>query len=219
MPEIVTLKGTGDGVVMKIGSAAIFSDVIDAITEKIRANRNFFRGTYKVYIESVTPLPKSDIIRLRSVIDTFLPDCEVIYKEPGTVSNYTSEQKKQEGRSVAIKGATETATVYEKDIEDGEHLRVVGNLVIIGNVKKNATVTAGGNIIVLGDIYGTVRAGYRDNKNAYIAYRNLSGGEISVSSYAYNEDMYPVQASEDLTGCVVKKAQLIKNSIFISKFL
>jgi len=219
MPEIVSLKGTGDGVIIKIGSAAMFSDVIDAITEKIRANRSFFRGNYKVYIESVTPLPKSDIIRLRSVIDTFLPDCEVIYREPGVVQNYTSEQKKTEARSVSIKGAAETATVYEKDIEDGEHLRVVGNLVVIGDVGKNATVTAGGNVIILGDIYGCVRAGYRDRKDAYIAFKNLSDGEISIANYTYSENMYPMQSSEDLTECSLKKAQLIKNSIFISKFL
>ncbi len=217
MADIISLKGCGDGVVLKISSSAIFSDVAEAIAEKIKANRSFFRGNYKVYIESISPLSKSDIIRLKSVIDTYLPDCEVIYKEPGVVENYTSSERKSPKRGNVNK--TQSATVYERDIEAGEHLRVVGNAVILGSVSANGAVTAGGSVVVLGDISGCVRAGYRVNEDAYVIFRTLSGGEIYIANSTLSEERYKLKSLDLVPEDALKKAHLIKNSIEVGIFL
>ena len=217
--EIITLKGTGDGVIIKIAKADNFKDVIDAITEKIRSNRKFFSGNCNVYIESAEPLSKSDIIRLKSIIDTFLPECDVTYREPGRVDKYTAVKKKEEKTLISKKGAVETATVHEGNVKENEHLRVVGNAVIIGEVEPNALVTAGGNVIVLGKISGCVRSGYPFNKEAYIIFKDIDGGEISIGDIVYNDSVYKLKKTENMSEFPLKKAHLINNSIFISNFL
>ena len=216
--EIITLKGTGDGVIIRIVRTDNFKEVTDAIAEKIRSNRRFFNGNCNVYIESIEPLSKSDIIRLKSIIDTFLPDCNVTYREPGRVDKYNNA-KKEEKTLISKKKPVETATVYEGDVKENEHLRVVGNAVVIGNVEKNAVVTAGGNVIVLGSIYGCVRAGYPFEKESYIVFKDIDDGEISIGDIVYNDSAYKLKNTDNFTDFPLKKAHLINNSIFIAKFL
>jgi len=216
--EAITLKGNGDGVIIRIARTDDFKAVTDAIAEKIRSNRRFFSGNCNVYIESVEALSKSDIIRLKSMIDTFLPDCDVTYREPGRIDKYNNS-KKEEKTLISKKKPVETATVYEGNVKENEHLRVVGNAVVIGNVEKNALVTAGGNIIVLGNIYGCVRAGYPYKKEAYIVFKEIEDGEISIGDIAYNDSTYKLKNTDNFADFPLKKAHLINNSIFIAKFL
>ncbi len=217
--NVISLKGTGDGVVIRIANTEPFGAVTDAIAEMIRSNRKFFRGNCRVYFESEAPLSKSDIIRLKSVIDTFLPDCEVTYREPGKIDRYGKSKEKEEKNPLKSKGAVETATVYEGDVHEGEHLRAVGNVVIIGNVHEGGAVTAGGSAIVLGDICGTVRCGYPYNEKSYVIFRNLNDGEIVIGEKAYNGGRYGSVDLEKMPTDSLKKAHLINNSIFIMKFL
>ena len=217
--EIITLKGTGDGVIIKIIKADNFKEVTDAITEKIRSNRKFFSGNCNVYIESAEQLSKSDMIRLKSIIETFLPDCDVTYREPGKIEKYNRTVKKEEKNLINKKKPVETATIHEGDIKENEHLRVVGNAVILGNVEKNALVTAGGNVIVLGEIYGCVRAGYPYSAESYIVFKGIEDGEISIGDIVYDDSMYRLKNTENFMDFPLKKAHLINNSIFITKFL
>ncbi len=219
--EFVSLKGTGDGVVVRVSGGKETGEVIRIIVDKIRENRSFFRGCCNVYIESETLLTKSDEIRLKSVIDTFLPECTVIYRAPGHNDKkmYDGQSKKARYNTIVSKGAVETASVYEGDIHAYEHFRVVGNALIIGNVEEKAIVTAGGNVTVLGNISGDVRAGYPDNPEAYILFNELMGGELFIGQNTYKNDIYNMQNNEENDKKGLKKAQSINNSIFIMKFL
>lgn len=219
--EFVSLKGTGDGVIVRVSAGKETGEIIRIIADKIRENRNFFRGCCNVYIESETRLTKSDEIRLKSVIDTFLPECTVIYRSPGQNDKKMSDGQSKNGRynTIVSKGAMETAAVYEGNIESYEHFRVVGNALIIGNVEEKAIVTAGGNVTVVGNISGDVRAGYPDNENAYIIFNDFLAGELFIGQNTYKKGAYNMQNNEEYNEKGLKKAQSINNSIFIMKFL
>lgn len=219
--ELVSLKGTGDGVIIRIYSGGDTGDISHCIADKIRQNRNFFRGCCNIYIESEAELSRSDEIRLKSIIDTFLPECSVTYRSPGKNDRRVQGRVAQTESYTILssKGAVETASVYEGDIGAYQHFRVVGNALIIGNVCEKAKVTAGGNVIVLGDIYGDVRAGYPDNDKAYIVFKNADTGELSIGRNAYKSDTYNMQKHEECEENTLKKAQSINNSIFIINFL
>lgn len=79
--EIIKLKGTGDGIKMYLDKDAPFAELLNAVTERLKAWRSFF-GTGHCHMYFVgRKLDKSDMLRLEAVVKAQLPESTVIYGE------------------------------------------------------------------------------------------------------------------------------------------
>ncbi len=72
---------------------------------------------------------------------------------------------------------------YRGILRSGQKIEVDGSFVILGDVNPGAQIIAGGNVVVLGSLKGTVYAGYPDDSNAIVAALNMEPMQIQIGEY------------------------------------
>lgn len=78
-----------------------------------------------------------------------------------------------------------TATYYKGSIRSGQKLDFGAGIIILGDVNQGASVTARGNIIVIGSLFGSVTAGSNKNNKAFVVALDMKPEKISVGEYTY----------------------------------
>ena len=92
---------------------------------------------------------------------------------------------------------------YRGTLRSGQKIEVDGSIVILGDINPGAQIIAGGNVVVLGCLKGTVHAGYPDDKNAFVAALMMEPMQIQIGSY--------IARSPDQRGKSTKKNVRRKN--------
>ena len=74
-----------------------------------------------------------------------------------------------EGEVQTIKHSSEsTGIFYRGTLRSGQTLEAEDSLVIVGDVNPGAKVIAGGNIVIIGTLYGSVIAGSKNKTDAFV---------------------------------------------------
>ena len=84
---------------------------------------------------------------------------------------------------------SQTGQFYRGTLKRGDCLESEASIVIIGNVDHGARVTAKGNVIVLGELKGTVTAGVSGNPQAVVLALDMAPLQIRIGdlSSRFNE--------------------------------
>ena len=77
--------------------------------------------------------------------------------------------------------ADNTGMFYRGTLRSGQTLETKDTLVIIGDVNPGATVIAGGNIIVIGALKGSVAAGSNGNYNSFVMALSMEPMQIQIA--------------------------------------
>lgn len=244
--EIINLKGTGDGVKIYLSADASFSELLNALQDKLRAWRKFFgTGHCNMYFIG-RELNKSDILRLEAVVRALLPECTILYGDKKTIGDTVKlpeELVKEMSQPVPEPEAdTEEPKINPEEIREFEEIREVvttnfkssrarfyegivkpgrvvesdGHLILVGNVERGGTLVANGNIIVMGSVMGSVQAGCLGSREAYIIAMDMRPSELRIA--------HVVQKYENVMDNITnfsapKRAFLTNNEICIDDFL
>lgn len=71
---------------------------------------------------------------------------------------------------------------YRGTLRSGQKIEVDGSIVILGDINPGAQIIAGGNVVVLGCLKGTVFAGYPEDKNAFVASLMMEPMQIQIGN-------------------------------------
>ncbi len=71
---------------------------------------------------------------------------------------------------------------YRGTLRSGQRIRVDGSIVILGDINPGAQVIAGGNVVVLGCLRGTVYAGYPEDEGSLVAALMMDPMQIQIGS-------------------------------------
>lgn len=74
----------------------------------------------------------------------------------------------------------ESAHIIMDSIASDENFHTDNSVVILGDIRDGGVVTAVGNIICYGSIYGEAHAGCEGNSDCYIVAGSYEGGDISI---------------------------------------
>ena len=74
-----------------------------------------------------------------------------------------------------------TGMFYKGTLRSGQTLETKSSLVIIGDVNPGATVIAGGNIIVIGALKGSVAAGSNGNYHSFVIALSMEPMQIQIA--------------------------------------
>lgn len=209
--EIITLKGTGDGVRIYLSENSTISDITGSLYEKLRQFRKFFGdGHCNIYFAG-RELAPSDKMRLEAIVSAMLPESTVNYgerkkvrendalektlelpseiKEEAAIENDAdSETFKEIKEVVTTNFKSSRARFYEGVVREGTRVESDGHLVLVGDVEKGGTVTAAGNIVVFGSLKGRAHAGCMGSDSAYVIALDMTPEDIKISSaHAYYE--------------------------------
>ena len=230
--EHLLLKGTAQGVKMILNENSSIMEILEALHEKVRSSRNFFKGKCNVIICG-RELSSSDKIRIISVMRTVLPEAEVIFGDVPHKNHTkagerfieklaeTAEESKQQlrphryehtGEIKEIMPAKLNMRFYDSTVKNGEMLKVNGDVFIFGNVERDAFVYAVGSIYIFGTLEGSVYAGINGNDEAKVAAVVFRPKQLSISNAT-------IDIGENMQENVPEIAILTNGTIFIDEFL
>lgn len=107
--------------------------------------------------------PKSELVEV-----TEMPDITEDLSELKTMENLPEK-------------ADNTGMFYKGTLRSGQTLETKDSLVIIGDVNPGATVIAGGNIVIIGALKGSVAAGSTGNTNAFVMALSMEPIQIQIA--------------------------------------
>lgn len=86
---------------------------------------------------------------------------------------------------------------FRESLRDNRRLEVPGNIIILGDVSGGSAVVAGGDIIVMGGLYGEAHCGMDQRPGHFIAALELSPDDISVCGIHLDDEgrgKWPIKA-------------------------
>jgi len=139
---------------------------IESIKEEIknRIKGKLFEGGYFI-IENSEELPKGWI----SELESFLKDMNL---ESIRKIGVHSKKKKQEGKDRLL--------VVDRSLRSGQKVEHNGDILVLGDVNKDAEVVAVGNIIIMGALRGIAIAGALGDENAVVVALRMEPQQIRI---------------------------------------
>ena len=165
LENIVIFKGGRDGIVVILDEEASFQDIKTIFIQKLQDAKSFFSGakvTIRFRGKILTKEQQDELIVLLSgqnILNiSFIHDFENDHRE---VETYKDTMVEELENWYARENAYDTSmTKYHVGIlRSGQCLEYQGSIVILGDVNPGARISAGGNVVVLGSLKGTVHAG------------------------------------------------------------
>lgn len=210
--QLVTIKGTKDGITLHLNDTCSYGDLLQEIDEKLSASQ---------YDNSDNPLI-SVHVKIGNRFLTPEQDDELrtlIRKKKNLVVDTIDSQVVSVEEALEWKRNNEIVSVA-KTVRSGQVLEVKGDLLLIGDVNAGATIIAGGNIFVMGALRGIAHAGYYGNKNAIIAASLMKPMQLRICDvmnrapdHTYPEDGNEMECAyiDDENHIVVDRIQLLSH--------
>ena len=147
---MVTLKGSPKGIMILIEDAT--SDIApEELREKLSECASFFKEeSLDVFITS-TSLTDIEVYELQGIVEEVLNGTKVNFID------HVPKMLPKQHSALDDLGADEGVTKFIRTkITAGEVVEYENNIIIIGDVEKGAEIISGGNVFVMGSLYGSV---------------------------------------------------------------
>lgn len=186
MHNAVVIKSSKAGMTVILDTDLPFGELLEAIGKKFRESARFWGSvqmtltlegrelTAAQEFAIVDTITKNSQIEVLCLLDT---DAERIERCEKALNDKLMELNSQTGQ------------FYRGTLKRGDCLESEASIVIIGNVDHGARVTAKGNVIVLGELKGTVTAGVSGNPQAVVLALDMAPLQIRIGdlSSRFNE--------------------------------
>ena len=186
MHNAVVIKSSKAGMTVILDPDLPFGELLEAIGKKFRESARFWGSvqmtltlegrelTAAQEFAIVDTITKNSQIEVLCLLDT---DAERIERCEKALNDKLMELNSQTGQ------------FYRGTLKRGDCLESEASIVIIGNVDHGARVTAKGNVIVLGELKGTVTAGVSGNPPAVVLALDMAPLQIRIGdlSSRFNE--------------------------------
>lgn len=172
--QLVTIKGTKEGLSIFIDEACSFEEAMADLQEKINAIRpKEYEPIVSVHVKLGNRyLLESQEKELREILNHksrfYIEsiDSNVILKEDALKWKENSEIK-----------------AVRKIVRSGQVLEITGDLLLIGDVNPGGKVVSTGNVYILGNLYGIAHAGAAGDRKAIIAASYMKPTQLRIADY------------------------------------
>src|SRR5438034_5857979 len=189
----VAIKGTRNGLLLTLEPETPFSELLNALSDRLAEAPGFFRGASLALDTSRRMLRMSERTQLEDLLAHYqmsVTSLEQVtpankYAEAGTVSS-----NDMASNTVTMSEILETQrdpretddTLFlRRTIRSGQAVHHASNIVILGDVNPGAEIVAGGDIIVWGVLRGMVHAGYPDDESACVCSLQLAPVQLRIA--------------------------------------
>jgi len=167
--SLVTIKGTKDGLVLRLDDQCAYADLLEelgrktkdpglegAVEVKIHTGHRYCSDTaMKEIIQTVQAAGQLRVSKIQSDVIT-MEECNQRIRE-------------------------QQSETYIGIVRSGQEVRAEGDLVVIGDVNPNGHVSAAGSIYILGRLKGKAHAGNTGNREAVIAASWLEATHLIIA--------------------------------------
>lgn len=169
----VTIKGTKDGLLLRLDDTCSFSDLLKEVEEKLFSHSKLIDDSHEVSVRIHTGnrlLSEDQEKRLRDLLS---PEKKLV------IASIDSNVilKEEANRIKKERGLTIVSTI----VRSGQVLNIIGDLLLIGDVNPGGKVMASGNIFILGRLKGMAHAGTNGDEEAVICAAMMSPTQIRIA--------------------------------------
>jgi septum site-determining protein MinC len=207
----VSIKGTRSGLRLRLEPETPFSELLNALADRLAESPSFFRGASLAVDTSHRALRTSERMQLEDLLALYQMSVTSTDSGPlGSGTDHTHDQRSdtptgsgrdrhttlplhqpdppQRGAITQDMGhvprdarESEDTLFLRRTIRSGQAIHHPSNVVVLGDVNPGAEIVAGGDIIVWGVLRGMVHAGYPDNENALVCSLQLAPVQLRIA--------------------------------------
>jgi|PlaIllAssembly_1097288.scaffolds.fasta_scaffold503343_2 septum site-determining protein MinC len=192
MTELVTIRGTSEGLIITLGPGS-FDTVVGDMEERLAARASFFRGG-RVALRvgdrsmSVDQLQTIGAILERLgmtlwAVDGDHPATHVAARELELEVDLRPSAPPTTATSEPIPLEEMAGIVVRRTLRSGQAVHYPGHVTLIGDVNPGAEIVAGGDIIVWGRLRGNAHAGAMGDEQAVICALQMQPNQIRIGSH------------------------------------
>lgn len=165
----VTIKGVKDGLLFLLDDSCTFDQLIADLTHKLeKTHHNILTGPLihifvKLGNRQATEEEKEQI---RAIIGS---------RGNLLIQSIESEQDKKEAEQ------SSSIQMMKSIVRSGQVLHIDGNLLLMGDVNPGGTVTATGDIYIMGSLRGMAHAGCDGNEKAIISASHMKPTQLRIA--------------------------------------
>jgi septum site-determining protein MinC len=172
--QLVTIKGTREGLILFIDETCSFNEAITELHDKINSSKPkpdepIVSVTVKLgnrYLKTEQEERLREIISTKNRFEIYTIESDVVLKEDALRWKENSEVK-----------------IVNRIIRSGQVLNITGDLLLIGDVNPGGKVVATGNVYVMGNLYGIAHAGVNGDHNTFIIASYMKPTQLRIANY------------------------------------
>ena len=186
MRNAVVIKSSKAGMTVILDPELPFDELLDAIGKKFRESDRCWGS-----VQTTLTLEGRDLTAAQefAIVDTITKNSQIEVLCLLDTDAERIERCEKALNDKLMELNSQTGQFYRGTLKRGDCLESEASIVIIGNVDHGARVTAKGNVIVLGELKGTVTAGVSGNPQAVVMALDMAPLQIRIGdmSSRFNE--------------------------------
>ena len=208
--DLVSIKGTRNGLVIVLDSNREFEEIKNTLLSKMESARGFFKGAKFSLFQGYRDIPQQQKNELENICRQYglVPSTE----EQEAVRNSFAAGPGRQAAVLQQSGAGEPALMVRRSLRCGQRVSYKGHIIVLGDVHPGAEVSSGGNVLVMGSCRGIVHAGAEGNCTAKVIALQLAPTVLSIAGRRYA----PEAADQIPAGCRI--ARLAGQEIVFEKY-
>lgn len=178
MANLVSIKSLKDGLSIKLDGTADFSEIYTELCDKFRESAKFF-GEAKVVITFEGRELSGD--EEQALIDGITLNSNLTVLCVIGKDDEKNERFLRASNTFVNSGDTTDGQYYRGTLRAHENLETDTSIIILGDVNPGASVTSKGNIVILGTLYGTAKAGSGGNKGSFVITLDMKSARVEIA--------------------------------------
>lgn len=179
MSDAVILKSNKYGLTLNLDSTVSFEELVRAICQKFAQSRDFFGTTTMVLETTGRELSAEEAMVIIQAIE-LNSDIKITLIHEN--NEYKDTRMKNQIDRFYTDEIFENAKIIRGSIIKEDKVVSDSSVIVLGDVKSKASISARGNIIVMGSLDGSAYAGYPSNTGTYIVAGHLNSNDIHIGS-------------------------------------
>jgi septum site-determining protein MinC len=199
----VTIKGTKDGLILLLDDQCSFETILEELYDKLTADSGQLLNGPVISVKVKAGnrhVSAHQENKLREVLKQ-KENLIVESIESNVITKEEAEERRRDSQVVTV----------SKIVRSGQVLDIQGDLLLVGDVNPGGTVTATGNIYILGALKGIAHCGSNGNEEAIIAASVMKPSQLRIAHHINRApDSYPEIGNEMEFAYISKEEQQIR---------
>lgn len=176
--EAVMLKGNKAGIRIVLDDKLSFEELLAEVVQKFQSNADFL-GSNQVAIafDGRELSEEEEAILLHTIQEN--SKLQVVCVIDEDAEREALYERSLQERLMAIN--SNSGQFFKGNLRSGQVMEFETSIIILGDVNVGAQVVSTGNVIVLGNLYGTVYAGASGKEEAFIVATKMNPIQIRIS--------------------------------------
>lgn len=181
MRNTVVIKGNKAGMSVFLDPDVPFEQLLEDIATKFQESAKFWGSVQMTLTLEGRKLTPSEEFQVINVI-TEHSQIEILCLIDRDANRMKQCEKALNEKLMELSATT--GQFFRGNLREGESLESEASIVIIGDVGRGAKVTAKGNVVVLGELNGSVIAGVAGNQDAVIVAIDMAPMQLRIAEYS-----------------------------------